>query len=92
MLLSALLCAVVLTPGSELLMRVERNYGRLEESKYQPDNVFLTMEQSWGWPGDTEGRTILALVLDAQRTGRAPKHLDEILRRLPRSFASGRIA
>ena len=83
MLLSALLCSVVLTPGSELLTRVERNFDRLEEAKYQPDNVFLTMEQSWGWPGDTEGRTILALVLDAQRTGRAPKHLDEILRRLP---------
>lgn len=41
------------------------------------------MEQSWGWPGDTEGRTILALVLDAQLTGRAPKYLDEILRRMP---------
>jgi len=41
------------------------------------------MKQSWGWPGDTEGRTILALVLDAQRTGRAPKYLDEIMRRMP---------
>ena len=81
--LSLLLCAVTLTPGSELCSRVERNFDRLEETKYQPDNVFLTMEQSWGWPGDTEGRTILALVLDAQLTGRTPKYLDEILRRLP---------
>ena len=84
MTLAALcLCLAVVTAGGELRTRLERNFDRLEEEKYRPDNVFLTMEQSWGWPGDTEGRTILGLVLDAQATGRAPKHLDEILRRLP---------
>ena len=69
--------------GGELRTRIERNFDRLEETKYRPENVFLTMEQSWGWPGDTEGRTILGLVLDAQATGREPKYLDEILRLFP---------
>ena len=52
--------------SGELSTRVQRNMLRLEEEKYQPQNVFLTEEQSLDWPGDTEGRTILALTLDAQ--------------------------
>ena len=69
--------------GGELLTRLNRNFGRLEEEKYRPDRVFLTMKESWDWPGDTEGRTILGLMLDAQATDRRPKHLDAILARLP---------
>lgn len=69
--------------GGELRERLMRNFNRLEETKYQPDNVFLTLEQSDYWPGDTEGRTILGLVMDARATGRTPLYLDEILRRLP---------
>ena len=64
-------------------MRLRRNMQRLNEEKYQPDNVFLTMEQSGGWPGDTEGRTILALTLDAQALHSTSDNLEEILRRLP---------
>ena len=75
--------SVVLVPGSELSMRVNRNFDRLEEHKYRPENVFLTMEQSGGWPGDTEGRTILGLILDSQITGREPKYLDAIMKRFP---------
>ena len=66
-----------------LAVRMNRSMDRLEESKYQPDNVFLTEEQSGGWPGDTEGRTILALALEAQATHRTPAYLDEIVRRIP---------
>jgi len=69
--------------GGELRTRLERNFDRMEEKKYQPANVYLTMKQSGNWPGDTEGRTILALVCDARTTGRTPKYLDEILRLLP---------
>ena len=50
----------------------ERNFDRLETDYYQPDQVYWTEEQSGGWPGDKEGRTILALVLDARASGRAP--------------------
>ena len=64
---------IKLTPGGELATRVNRNFDRLEEPKYRPENVFLTMEQSGGWPGDTEGRTMLGLILDSQITGREPK-------------------
>jgi uncharacterized protein len=67
----------------EVGVRLARNFDRLEEDKYQPDNVFLTLKQSGNWPGDTEGRTILGLTLDAQATQRAPKYLEEILRRMP---------
>lgn len=67
----------------DMRRRLERNFNRLEEERYQSDHVFLTEEQSGGWPGDTEGRTILGLVLEAQATGRTPRYLDEIIRRVP---------
>lgn len=67
----------------ELKTRLLRNFNRLEESKYQPDHVFLTEKESGGWPGDTEGRTILGLVMDAQASHREPLYLQDILKRLP---------
>lgn len=69
--------------GGELATRLQKSFDRLEETKYQPDHVYLTLKESGNWPGDTEGRTILGLVCDARTTGREPKYLDEILRRLP---------
>jgi hypothetical protein len=66
----------------ELLTRLYANLNRLEETKYQPDHVFLTSEQSGNWDGDTEGRTILALVLDAQAAHRPARYLAEIMQRL----------
>lgn len=71
------------TVTGELQKRLSQNMNRLEETKYRPDHVFLTEKQSGNWPGDTEGRTILGLVMDAQATGRAPRYLDEIIRRVP---------
>ena len=69
--------------GGELRARLSQNLNRLEEEKYQPDHVFLTEQQSGWWPGDTEGRTILALVMEARALGRTPKYLDEIVSRVP---------
>lgn len=69
--------------GGELRQRILHNFDRLEQEKYRPQHVFLTEEQSGYWPGDTEGRTILGLVLDARSTGRQPLYLEEILRLLP---------
>jgi len=69
--------------GGELKERIHRNFDRMEGSKYLPENLFLTPEESGWWPGDTEGRTILAIVLDAQATGREPKTLDAIFARYP---------
>lgn len=74
---------VTVEPLGAMRARIERNFNRLEETKYHPDKVFLSDAESHGWPGDTEGRTILGLVLEARATGREPRHLAEILRRLP---------
>ena len=63
--------------GGELLKRASRNFDRLEEANYHPANVF--QEAGYSWPGDMEGRTILALTLLAQATGREPQHLNAIL-------------
>lgn len=70
----------------ELNGRLQRNFNRLEEEKYRPENVFLTEQQSGYWPGDTEGRTVLALVMDARATGREPKYLAEIIRKIPQNL------
>jgi hypothetical protein len=72
-----------ITMKGELSVRIARNFDRLEETKYQPEHVFLTDEESGNWPGDTEGRTILGLVLDARASGRTPKYLEEIIDRIP---------
>ena len=67
----------------DLRARLQNNFNRLEEEKYQPGHVFQREKEAGNWPGDTEGRTILALVLLAQATGRTPRHLDAILERWP---------
>ena len=54
---------------------------RLESPVYRPDVIFK-IEQG-GWPGDWEGRTILALTAEAQVTRREPSYLDEIVSSLP---------
>lgn len=69
--------------GGELYSRLMKNFDRLEEDIYQPEHVFMSEEASNWWPGDKEGRTILALTRLAQATGRTPKYLDTILTRFP---------
>ena len=78
-----------LTVRGDLQKRMYANLNRLEEAHYQPDAVFKTSEQNGGWDGDTEGRTILALTLEAQAAHRTPKYLAEILARLPQKLNAG---
>jgi len=66
--------------NGELMERAEQNFNRLECKEYRPGNVFM---KGYSWPGDFEGRTILALVLSAQATHREPVYLNEIIDRLP---------
>ena len=74
-------------PFSEIEMKGELgfrsilNYIRLEGQWYRPDEVFQADKH--GWPGDWEGRVILALTLLAQSTHRPPAYLDEILSLIP---------
>lgn len=63
----------------ELMTRAMRNYDRLEDDIYKPQNDFNPGGASEGWPGDKEGRIILGLTLQAQATHREPKYLTEII-------------
>jgi len=66
-----------LTMYNELAMRANANFVRLETWRYWPETIF-EMDQH-AWPADWEGRTMLALTMHAQATGRTPAFLDEIL-------------
>ena len=69
--------------GGELAERIARNFDRLETEYYHPENVYWSEKQSGGWPADKEGRTILALTMDAQASGRQPKYLKQLIDMLP---------
>lgn len=66
-----------ITLFNELAMRVNANYARLETWRYWPETIFEMDKHAW--PADWEGRTMLALTMHAQSTGRTPAFLDEIL-------------
>ncbi len=65
----------------DLAVRSGLNYARLEGDWYRPDEVFKA--DSHGWPGDWEGRVVLALTLLEQSTHRPSAYLEEILRLIP---------
>ncbi|MFC5405173.1 hypothetical protein [Cohnella soli] len=65
----------------DMYERAILNYDRLETEEYRCPRVFR--EGGYSWPGDWEGRTILALVMLAQSTGREPLYLAEIMKWLP---------
>lgn len=67
--------------AGELFARAGRNYDRLEQERWLPDTVYQDPE--YAWPGDMEGRSILALTLLAQATHRRPRHLDQIMKLFP---------
>ncbi|MDO4756863.1 MAG: hypothetical protein Q4A54_10980, partial [Parabacteroides sp.] len=74
---------VSFVPQGELLDRIKQNFNRMHSEKYQPENVFLTEEQSGGWPGDTEGRTILALTCDSKAGNLHTDNLAKIVNLVP---------
>ena len=69
-----------ITLTGELAFRLGRNYSRLEDPMYRAAEIFQADKQ--GWPGDWEGRTILALCLHERISGRKAAFLDEILEAL----------
>lgn len=68
----------------ELKKRLDLNYSRLESEYYRPEYIF-SADQA-GWPGDWEGRTILALTRLWEATGRKPKYIDEIINELKKNL------
>jgi hypothetical protein len=71
-----------LWPGGDLYRRAMLNYDRLEMPDYQLPAAFRPMD--YDWPGDAEGRLLMALILLAQATHREPKYLHALLAELPR--------
>ncbi len=70
----------------ELAFRALMNYARMEGRSYRPEAIFRADQN--GWPGDWEGRTILALTLLAQATHRPPAYLDAIVYQLRKQLNS----
>lgn len=60
--------------------RVIKSYSRLEDVFYRPESLFG--EYNYEWPGDWEGRTLLALTLLEDMTGRKAAYYDAIFDRI----------
>ena len=71
-----------LWPSGDLYRRALLNYDRLELPDYQLPAAFRPFE--YDWPGDAEGRLLMALILLAQAIHREPKYLSDLLAELPR--------
>jgi len=63
----------------DLHKRIHMNITRLDQTDYLPDNKFFMNVE---WPGDWEGRILLAMVNGAAATGRIPVYYEEYLGRL----------
>jgi len=75
--------------AGDLSKRARQNFDRLEAPYYAPPRVFES-ENARKWPGDVEGRTVLALTLLARSTHREARYLNDILEQYPgRMNASG---
>src|SRR5690242_8505312 len=73
--------SVQIVAGGDLLQRAHLNFDRMESEYYEPEQAFMPIE--YEWPGDKEGRLILALALLAQTTHREPLNLQTIMDELP---------
>ncbi|WP_308638268.1 glycoside hydrolase family protein [Paenibacillus silvisoli] len=72
------------TLEGDLRDRLTASASRLADSLYGPDEVFKPA--SYDWPGDNEGRTLLAQVLTARATGTEPLHTAAIMAKLPEAL------
>ncbi len=66
----------------ELQIRIQKNKQRLEEPYYQIDEVFAPAE--YDWPGDKEGRALLAFVCHYQMHGEKIPCMEEMVAELPK--------
>lgn len=74
-------------PRGELGVRSSMLAAHLESPVYSAAQIFDNPSKNT-WPGDWEGRTILAQTLICRSTGKYPAHLDEIVSDLPKHFNS----
>lgn len=66
---------------TELHERIERSYNRLLDGYYQMPGVF--QEYCADWPGDKEGRALLAFVSHYKMTGKVNPCMEALLEYLP---------
>lgn len=71
----------VLVDISELETRIQKNFDRLSEPYYQIENVF--QEPNADWPGDKEGRALLAFVRHFEMSARKIPCMEPMLAQLP---------
>ena len=69
-------------PVGELAARLGASAARMNAPCYRPEAIY-SADQA-GWPGDWEGRTILALVSLWNATGTKPAYLDLIIEDFPK--------
>ena len=67
------------TPSGTAAIRMFKNMARMHDWRYHPGIAGTEKAENHGWPGDWEGRTILALTLLAQALKTEPAYLDEIV-------------
>jgi hypothetical protein len=68
--------------GSDLKERTAQNFARLQAEIYRPPLVFR--QTNWkAWPGDFEGRALLAVTLLSRATGEAPPYFAEMVAAYP---------
>ena len=67
--------------AKELETRIKNNYKRLCEPYYQIQEVFA--DASYDWPGDKEGRALLAFVCHYQINGSKIPCMEQLIQTLP---------
>ena len=68
--------------GGELGRRTGQNFGRLQSDIYKPGALWR--QTNWkSWPGDFEGRALLADTLLARATGKIPAYYDAMVGAYP---------
>lgn len=64
----------------DLQLRAQKNLQRMETEPFQPEKVF--QDPAYNWPGDWEGRTLLALISDEKVLGVSAQYMPEIMQKL----------
>jgi hypothetical protein len=71
--------------GGELGRRMGQNFGRLQSDIYRPGALWR--QTNWkSWPGDFEGRALLADTLLARATGEIPAYYDAMAGAYPKQL------
>jgi len=71
-----------ITAGGDLARRTSQNFGRLRADVYRAPLVFR--QTNWqAWPGDFEGRSLLAITLLSRATGQQPDYFPSMVAAYP---------